>query len=404
MTYFKRKILASICWIFSYLIILPLQANPWVESDDAYLRSDLQLLSDAGLISVPVNTFPLPWREISEQIINSSPNNLSDNVRSAYFHLRYKINAAKEGYGNNSLKLKASQESIPSSYGSRNDVKWGVFSSAAFDELRFAMKISANYAQYYDKENFQYNLDDSYFAVTTGKTNFFISTQNQWWSPSWIQSLSAEQRIHPSYELGMEKTFIDLPAIGNIYVKSGINQLRSSDDWKYSWRSRLSLRPTEMLELSLTRFDFMDSQNNDVEEHDYQTSTDARLSLFSITDLPLGIYTQYIINDSQSEFNDYLLGSDYSVRAYDNQIRFVFEYSHIDEKYSRYSLGTYVQMENDHQWQLFLHRNNTESNGNQLVGAYRFLLYKGMLSLSFLFSDAEFSDPVNAGISWELRF
>jgi hypothetical protein len=383
-----------------------LQASPWLESDDAYLRSDLQLLADAGIVTVPINTFPLPWREISEQIKNISPAAFPENTRQAYYHITYKINAAKKGYGKRLLKLKSAQKNMPNSFAQKNDVKWGTFSNIEIDESRFSMRVSANYAQYHDKDNSQYNFDDSYFAVTTGQTNFFINTQAQWWSPSWMQSLSAEQRVHPSYELGLERTFLDLPLVGNVYFKTGINQLRSSDDWKYSWRSRLSLRPINAFELSLSRFDFKDAQNN-VEDHEQQLSMDTRVSLLSIINLPLAVYTQYIIDDSQSEFSDFLVGSDYSLFAAGAQMRFVFEYRSTGAHDLRYSAGTYVQMENDHQWQLFLHHNNIDSltsQENQLVGSYRFLLYKGMLSLSLLLSDAENEDRANAGLSWELRF
>ena len=245
---FNQGISRCILFSVSFLMCLPLQASPWLETDDVYLRSDLQLLADAGVVTVPVNTFPLPWREISEQIKKASPSELAENTRQAYYHISYKINASKKGYGKRFLKLKASQKNMPSRFGQDNDVEWGVFSNVEIDESRFSMRVSANYAQYHDKEDPQFNLDNSYFAVTTGQTNFFINTQAQWWSPSWLQSISAERRVHPAYELGLERTFIDLPLFGDVYFKTGLNQLRTSDDWKYSWRSRLSLRPVNALE------------------------------------------------------------------------------------------------------------------------------------------------------------
>ncbi len=379
-----------------------------METDDVYLRSDLQLLVDAGIVTVPVNTFPLPWREISEQIKVISPLELTETTRQAYYHISYKINASKKGYGKRFLKLKASQKDMPSSFGQDNDVEWGAFSNVEIDRSSFSMRVSANYAQYHDKEEPRFNLDNSYFAVTTGKTNFFINTQAQWWSPSWLQSLSAEQRVHPAYELGLERTFIDLPLFGDVYFKSGINQLRTTDDWKYSWRSRLSLRPVNALELSVSYFDFKEAQNSNYQDNYQQLSMDSRLSLQSIIDLPLAVYMQQIIDDSKPDFSDSLIGSDYSVFASGMQMRFVFEYRNSEDRYynkKRYSLGSYVQMANDHQWQLFLHHDSNDNPGNQLVGSYRFLLYKGMLSLSVLFSDAQDnSDKVNAGLSWELRF
>jgi hypothetical protein len=385
-----------------------ISASPWLESDDAYLRSDLQLLADTGIITMPVNTFPLPWREISEQIKIASPSKLTKNNRQAYAHVLFKINAAKKGYGSHFLKLKASQKNMPSSFGQENDVEWGAFSNIEIDESRFSMRVSSNYAQYHDKSDPQFNFDNSYFAVTTGKTNFFFNTQPQWWSPSWVQSLSAEYRVHPAYELGGERTFINLPLLGDVYFKSGINQLRSDDDWKYSWRSRLSLRPVNEFELSFSYFDFNDAQNSDAQDNSNQWSMDSRLSLMPIIDLPLAVYMQQIIDDSQAESFEYLLGSDYSLLVSGTQMRFVLEYHHSEEddiNEKRYSFGSYVQMRNDHQWQLFLHHNSRDDVENQLAGSYRFLFYKGMLSLSLLLSDTDDdSDKVNTGLAWELRF
>ena len=401
---FRRDIACNITVIITFLISFSLKATPWVETDDVFLRSNLQLLADAGVITIPVNTFPLPWREISEQMKQSKPLNVDKNIQLAYAHIIYKMNAAKKGYGKNLLKLKVSEKDLPSSFGQSNDVKWGGFSSTELDDRLFSMKLSANYAQYYDESNPQYNIDNSYFAVTTGNTNFFLDTQSQWWSVSWLESLTAEQRIHPAYELGTERTFLNVPLIGTAYFKTGINQLRHSDDWQYAWRSRLSLRPVDALELSLSHFDFYDAQTDNVEEHDQQSSVDGRISFLSNFDVPVAIYGQQILNNSQSEFTDYLIGTDYSLFATEMQMRFVFEYRHRDDNDLRYSVGSYVQMKNDHQWQLFYYHNSDDDLNNQLVGSYRFLLYKGMLSLSLSLSDGDDTDSINTGASWELRF
>ncbi len=410
----KTKIgLVLFLFILNFILyVRDVNASPWLETDDVYLRSDLQLLADAGVVTVPVNTFPLPWREISQQIKNSTPTELDENVRQAYYHILFKINASKNGHGNRSLKLKTSSENMPSSFGTNNDVLWGVFSNVEIVETRFAMRISASYAQYHDKQNTKFDLDNSYFAVTTGKTNFFISTLPQWWSPSSLQSISAERRVHPAYELGLERTFMALPLLGDIYFKTSANQLRSSDDWKYSWRSRLSLRPANALEVSFSYFDFKEVQNTNTKDDYQQLSMDGRLSLLSIIDLPLAVYGQKIIDDSQEDYSDALIGSDYSLFAGGLQMRFVFEYrnaeghtinTHLDKK--RYSVGSYVQMKNDHQWQLFLHHEKSDNDENQLVGVYRFLFYKGMLSSSLLLSDTQDdSDKINASLTWELRF
>jgi hypothetical protein len=403
-----RILVIVLASFFCVLITKKAVASPWLETDDVYLRSDLQLLADAGIVTVPVNTFPLPWREISQQIKNSSPVGLEENVRLAFYHVAYKINASKKGYGRRSVKLEASSEDMPNSFGEKNDVSWGAFSNVTFDESKFSMRVSANYALYHDKENAGFNLDNSYFAITTGKTNFFISTQEQWWSPSWLQSITPEERIHPVYELGVERTFIDLPVFGSVYIKSGLNKLRSSDEWEYGWRSRLSLRPLKSFELSASYFDFREPQNGNTEEKYNQLSIDGRLTMSPIVDIPIAFYMQHIVDDSQQDYSDSMFGSDYSFFAANMQVRLIAEYRNssiesLDKQ--RYSVGGYIQMENDHQWQLFLHHEINDNDMNQLVGSYRFLVYKGMLSLGLLLSDAQKnSDRINASIAWELHF
>ena len=391
------------------LFPLLLTASPWVESDDIYLRSDLQLLADAGFITVPVNSFPLPWRAISRQLLSASETQMNDSTRLAYLHVRHKMDATRKGIGRNFLKLKSAQEQMPSSFGQDNDLLWGAFSNVEINKPRFSMRISANYAEYHDKDGAKFNLDNSYFAVTTGKTNFFVSAQQQWWSPSWIESLTEERRVHPSYELGVEKTIEALPLLGDLYFKTGLNYLRSSDNWQYLWRSRLSARPVDALELSFSQFNFYDAQISNIEENRQQSSVDGRLSLASLIELPVAFYGQYLVDDSYFDKQGELLGIDYTALIGQWQMRFLLEYSKKSEDnyfqdILRYSLGTNVQMANNHQWQLLLHQREDEQTVHQLMGFYRFIAFKGMLSLSLLLADEEDEDKVNGGVSWEYRF
>lgn len=397
--------------LLSLFLFYPLflTASPWLESDDIYLRSDLQLLADAGFILVPVNSFPLPWRAISKQLLNASETQMNDSTYLAYLHVRHKMDATRKGIGRNFLKLKNMQEQMPTSFGQDNDVLWGAFSNVEINQPQFSMRISANYAQYHDKGDAKFNLDNSYFAVTTGKTNFFVSATRQWWSPSWIESLTQERRVHPSYELGLEKTIVALPMLGDLYFKTGINYLRSSDNWQYLWRSRISVRPVSALELSLSQFDFYKAQVSDIDEDRQQSSIDGRLSLVSLIDLPIAFYGQYLVDDSYLDTQGELLGADYSMLLKQWQMRFLFEYSkksdsEMDQDIIRYSFGTNVQMANNHQWQLLLHQIEDKQSVHQLVGFYRFILLKGMLSLSLLLADEEDEDKINGGVSWEYRF
>lgn len=50
-----------------------LTAAPWVDASDIYLRADIQALADAGVITVPVNTYPLMWSGIGGDLAKVEP-------------------------------------------------------------------------------------------------------------------------------------------------------------------------------------------------------------------------------------------------------------------------------------------------------------------------------------------
>jgi len=52
----------------SLLVTTQVQADWWIEATDLSQKADLQLLSDYGLILQPVNTYPLFWAGIKQDL------------------------------------------------------------------------------------------------------------------------------------------------------------------------------------------------------------------------------------------------------------------------------------------------------------------------------------------------
>jgi hypothetical protein len=52
----KKGFLASSLLLAMYVGSSLVQAAPWVDASDIYLRADIQALADAGFITVPVKT------------------------------------------------------------------------------------------------------------------------------------------------------------------------------------------------------------------------------------------------------------------------------------------------------------------------------------------------------------
>ncbi|AZL83739.1 hypothetical protein EIJ81_02840 [Aliivibrio salmonicida] len=98
---------------------------PWLEANDPFLRSSLQVLSDSGVISSPTNQYPLRWSLFGDDIINNdTSHDLS--VTLAQREVRYSMNSAKLNRGQSSAKFVASNEEAPSTgFGQFSKDKWG---------------------------------------------------------------------------------------------------------------------------------------------------------------------------------------------------------------------------------------------------------------------------------------
>jgi len=60
---YKRILLSS---LMTYsLTLTPSLSSPWANPGNSSLRSDIELLSQYGLITGPVNNWPMSWKQIT---------------------------------------------------------------------------------------------------------------------------------------------------------------------------------------------------------------------------------------------------------------------------------------------------------------------------------------------------
>jgi len=52
-------------------------AQPWIDTSDIHLKSNIQLLADKGYILTPVTTYPLMWHDIARDLKKIDGNKLT---------------------------------------------------------------------------------------------------------------------------------------------------------------------------------------------------------------------------------------------------------------------------------------------------------------------------------------
>ncbi|MCP4322624.1 MAG: hypothetical protein GY787_12415 [Alteromonadales bacterium] len=110
------------------LLIFPLwvNASPWLETNDPYIRADLQLLADAGLLDAPINHYPLRWATFGDDVKSKST---EANASIAQKHINYMLMSAKVQRGKKYSKAVIGNDSASSAtgFGQTNKDEWGIY-------------------------------------------------------------------------------------------------------------------------------------------------------------------------------------------------------------------------------------------------------------------------------------
>ena len=243
------------------LSTLPVAAAPWVDTTDNYLRQSLQTLAHAGVISGPVNTYPLMWKNIVADLAKAQQQP-TEELRFALAHVRSALNANQQSY-TAGIKLKASSD--PSLYQSFGEGYFETASATVFKEYladNWAGKTQVNYRKRDDGSTEQaLTLDGSYLAVIAGNWVLAVDQQPLWWGPGQQTALLLSNNARPipslrlsrhSWQASDSALFSWLgPWSFTTFVGQGEHQSQPRQI-KY-FGARFSARPLPQLELGLSR-------------------------------------------------------------------------------------------------------------------------------------------------------
>ena len=243
------------------LLALPAAAAPWVDTTDNYLRQSRQTLAHAGVITGPVNTYPLMWSNIATDLAHAQEQPTAE-LRFALAHVRSVLRNNK--YGRTSgLKLKGSSD--PSLFQSYGETYFEQAALSVFKEVEgdnWAARTQVNYRMREDGSTEQQStLDGSYLALIAGNWVLAIDQQAQWWGPGQQTSLllSNNARPIPSIRLSRHSwQASELPLLnwlGPWSFTSFIGQGEHSSTPRQikHFGARFSARPLPQLEFGLSR-------------------------------------------------------------------------------------------------------------------------------------------------------
>ncbi len=174
-------------------------ASPWASPGDSQLRSDVELLAHHGLISGPVNTWPMSWKQITREFYKADSMTLPLYVQRALDRVRSKIP--------NEVNVKAKAHYS-------NQIQ---FFRGFEDESRAKAEIEGSFeanldntsihidGRYLDLDDNNANLDGSYISQDIGNWSTYIGAIDRWWGPGQETTTLLSTNARPLPSIGIRR-------------------------------------------------------------------------------------------------------------------------------------------------------------------------------------------------------
>lgn len=261
MNCFKPALAVNLVLILTVNFILSVstQAEPWVSTSDSWLRSDIETLSDIGVIKVPITTYPLMWSGILKNLDQIDTSQIAIEYKDTYWRVKRA--------GKSALRTKVKEETNLSF--STEALDFRSFGNSVREKSQFSArryKVGKNSAwnlevtrvnNPQDGEATRY--DGSYFSYVLGNWVMTVGAVEQWWGPGWDSSNILSNNARPTkgisftrnYSLASENALFS--ALGEWSLKGFVNQLDDPRTIEKPYFSGLtfSFKPMASLEASL---------------------------------------------------------------------------------------------------------------------------------------------------------
>jgi hypothetical protein len=325
---FPARQLAFLLLMFA---ALSAQADPLARPGDMLLRHDIRLLVDEGVINVPMNTWPVPWGDVFDQLNRAPAGQRSPEVAGAMVRLRdrarWELDTSEwylTGWASAAAEPRVIRtfENTP-----REEAEAGV--AFSWTTNRFTVNLSAAYVNDPVDED-EFRPDDSYVGMVLGNWMVTAGWQQRWWGPgndaSSILSSNARPRPGVSLQRNLSTPFKTkwLSWLGPWNLTTFMEHLddeRVTED-PLLWGFRFGFRPLKGLEINVTRTamwcgegrpcDFStfikvmtgkDNRGNNVAPEDEPGNQlagyDIRWSLPK--DIPVALYMQWTAEDGRGQ-------------------------------------------------------------------------------------------------------
>lgn len=287
-------------FILFFILNFTLNAEPWINTGDLYVKNDIQLLADNNLLKIPVNHWPLNWSDVAQDLTQINPVNLPQNLLMSYQRVMFYFNQAKQKHQPTKIRIAIANKTPKFQYfGSKQREKIELSTASNFIQGNFSANIAIQQVQS-PRDGKTFRLDNSYIAYKLGNWNIVGGAVPMWWGPGLDSALLMSNNARPVLGVGINRQ--NALAFENKWLRwigpwsftsfwGELSKNRAIPNTKL-WSSRLSFRPINSLEVGFSRSTMWAGKNRPSGVSDFlkivipnESANDDSRSLENVNDL-----------------------------------------------------------------------------------------------------------------------
>ena len=254
----RKKYIGKYLFLFLllFLSIKDVDSSPWGTPDDALLKHDLQILTDAGLLNIPLNTWPIAWGDVAYNLKSDNPEVLSLETLLSLQRIKQRLIEEEMGgiSANAEIKVSKNPDRIMTFFDPVNAKKL-VASNVSYLSKNLAINLK------YEKADGTESLDESNISLARGNYSMTLGSKKNWWGPGWMGSTVLSSNARPIKGLSIERNFSDpfqnqfLSILGNwdlAFILGDIKSANEAPDRRFT-ALRFGIRPKDNFEIGFSK-------------------------------------------------------------------------------------------------------------------------------------------------------
>ena len=343
-------------------------ASPWAEAGDSQLRSDIQVLANAGIIDDITTQWPIPWAGLctrlrDEMALSTQPSFVREAARRVLAFAKLQMH--RDTFSGQASFDFTNDTNVVRGFDGMGRYKGQSQVSFEYLDSDTALRLAVGTVSDFSGRTTKYDPDGTYLAQRLGSAIVYAGYLTHWWGPGWISALSLSNNARAFPQVGIER--LDTSAFRSSWLRwigpwqaeflvGWLDDERVAKNTLYNGL-RVTFNPLPGLQIGLARtemfcgeghpcvpiaeyFEFTNQAN-----HVNRTNDEGLIDIHytnTTAGWPWEVYTQFMNEDSNPithSITSHLLGASTWIPLGHNSMRLTVEYTDTVPTVNIFSFG-----------------------------------------------------------------